>query len=141
MNRWLTGTWPRAAVAAVSLAAPMLAAALPACASTLPGPPARALGAAAHGAGPALAPPGPGAALALARPAGQRSLAPRYVPDAVGVSRSELARCPLTVVDLGAVPAARGRAAAVRADDRRLGQIAAAIPRGGLLVVAAPADA
>ena len=264
MNRWLTGTWPRAAVAAVSLAAPMLAAALPACASTLPGPPARALGAAAHGAGPALARPGhaaahsrpavppavviagiaglrwtdvspqatpqlwriaaggsvgtlvvrtvlprtcpvdgwltlnagaramarhtekgvcpavaapaalpqiahynkrfhynphwgllasaagpgrcataigPGAALALARPAGQRSLAPRYVPDAVGVSRSELARCPLTVVDLGAVPAARGRAAAVRADDRRLGQIAAAIPRGGLLVVAAPADA
>src|SRR6266516_2458930 len=84
---------------------------------------------------------GPGAALALARPADQRSIAPRYVPDAVGVSRSELARCPLTVVDLGAVPAARGRAAAVRADDRRLGQIAAAIPRGGLLVVAAPADA
>src|SRR6266487_16841 len=47
---------------ALPISAPMLAAALPACASTLPGPPARALGAAAHGAGPALARPGHAAA-------------------------------------------------------------------------------
>src|SRR6266571_3377910 len=83
---------------------------------------------------------GPGAALALATPPGQPSLAPHYLPDAAGVSRSVLARCPLTVADLGAIPVARGRAAAVRADDRVLGRIAAAMPRGGLLVVAAPAD-
>jgi hypothetical protein len=80
---------------------------------------------------------GPGAALALA---GRPGRAPRRVRVPASGSRSVLARCPLTVVDLGAVPGGRGRAAAVRGADAELGRIAAAMPAGGLLVVAAPSD-
>jgi hypothetical protein len=79
---------------------------------------------------------GPGAALALA---GHPGVVPRQVA-VPRVSRSALAGCPLTVVDLGTVPAASGRAAALHADDAELGRIAAAMPTDGLLVVAGIAD-
>ena len=79
---------------------------------------------------------GPGAALALA---GRPGVALRQVA-VPRVSRSVPAGCPLTVVDLGTVPAASGRAAALRAADAELGRIAAAMPAGGLLVVAGIAD-
>jgi hypothetical protein len=86
---------------------------------------------------------GPGAALALASPRGRVAA---YLPSAATLTPADLARCPLTVIDLGDLPAAPGaagvaaRAAAVRADDRQLGRIAAGLPAGSILVVAAPGD-
>jgi hypothetical protein len=86
---------------------------------------------------------GPGAALALASPSGR---VPGYLPSLSAATRSTFARCPLTTVDLGPVPAAsapsgpQARAAAVRADDRTLARIDAELPAGTILVVAAPAD-
>ncbi|MGH3251117.1 MAG: hypothetical protein ACRDOI_33590, partial [Trebonia sp.] len=79
---------------------------------------------------------GPGAALALASPAGAVS---SYVPSAGGLSPSVLARCPLTVVDLGQIaPSARVRVSAI---DRQLARIAAELPTGTLLLVTAPGAA
>ena len=86
---------------------------------------------------------GPGAALALAGPAGQVA---SYLPSAAAASRSSFTRCPLTVVSLGAIPAPAGsgaaavRAAAVRADDRALGRIIADLPAGAIAAVFAPGD-
>jgi hypothetical protein len=86
---------------------------------------------------------GPGAALALASPAGRVAA---YLPSASALTAADLARCPLTVVDLGNLPAAPGaagvsaRAAAVRAADRQLGRIIAGRPAGSTVVVAAPGD-
>ncbi len=102
---------------------------------------------------------GPGAALALASRAGQVS---SFLPAASALSRQDLARCPLTVVDLGALPSAAGpgaghaasasqpgiteirstatRAAQVRADDQEIGRISAELAPGTILVVAAPGD-
>jgi hypothetical protein len=81
---------------------------------------------------------GPGAALALA---GQDGRVAGYLPSAAGAGPADFARCPFTVVDLGALPAARlARAAAIRADDRAVGGIRAGLPPGATLVVAAPAD-
>ena len=88
--------------------------------------------AAAAGPGGCVTAAGPGAALALATAGGA---APPQVP-VPRVSRSVSGGCPLTVADLGALPAGSGRAATVRADDAELGQIAAAMPATGLLVVA-----
>jgi hypothetical protein len=79
---------------------------------------------------------GPGAALALTTPAGTVS---SYVPSPGDLSRSVLARCPLTVVDLGQIAASeRERISAV---DRQLAQIAAELPAGTLLLVTAPGAA
>ena len=79
---------------------------------------------------------GPGAALALASPAGTVA---SYLPAAGDLSPSVLARCPLTVIDLGQVAAAeRGQ---VSAADRQLARIAAELPRGTLLLVTAPGAA
>jgi hypothetical protein len=86
---------------------------------------------------------GPGAALALASPAGRVAA---YLPSPASLTAAILARCPLTVVDLGSLPAAPGpvgrsaRAAALRADDRQLGRIAAGLPARSTLLVAAPGD-
>jgi hypothetical protein len=81
---------------------------------------------------------GPGAALALAGPGGHVG---SYLASAAAVTRQVLARCPLTVVDLGALPAAPGaRAAALRAADAAAGRIAAEEPAGARLVVAGLAD-
>jgi hypothetical protein len=80
---------------------------------------------------------GPGAALALASPAGTVS---SYVASATELSPSVLARCPLTVIDLGQIEATseRGRVSAV---DHQLAQIAAELPQGTLLLVTAPGAA
>jgi hypothetical protein len=86
---------------------------------------------------------GPGAALALAGPGGRVA---SYLPSAAAASRSSFARCPLTVVSLGAIPAPSGsgaaavRAAAVRADDQALGRIIASLPAGAITAVFAPGD-
>ena len=86
---------------------------------------------------------GPGAALALAGPDGRVA---SYLPSVAALSVATLARCPLTVVDLGNLPAAPGlagqsaRAAAAGAADRLLGRIMAGRPAGSTLVVAAPGD-
>jgi hypothetical protein len=86
---------------------------------------------------------GPGAALALAGPAGQVA---SYLPSAAAAGRSSFTRCPLTVVSLGAIPAPSGpgaaavRAAAVRLDDQALGRIVADLPAGAITAVFAPGD-
>ncbi len=85
---------------------------------------------------------GPGAALALASKTGQVS---SYLPAATGLTRQDLARCPLTVVDLGALSSSAGfaagaRAAQVRADDREIGRLSAELPPGTILVVTAPGE-
>jgi len=79
---------------------------------------------------------GPGAALALADPAGAVS---SYLPSAGGLSSTVLARCPLTVVDLGQIQGSeRSR---VFAFDRQLAVIAGELPSGTLLLVTAPGAA
>ena len=86
---------------------------------------------------------GPGAALALAGPDGRVA---SYLPSVAALTVATLARCPLTVVNLGNLPAAPGpagpsaRAAAAGAADRQLGRIMAGLPAGSTLVVAAPGD-
>ena len=86
---------------------------------------------------------GPGAALALAGPGGRVG---SYLPSAAALSRSVLRRCPLTVIDLGALPSGAGkggaaaRARAVRAADAATGRIRAALPAGTILAVAGLAD-
>jgi hypothetical protein len=86
---------------------------------------------------------GPGAALALASPDGRVA---SYLPSVAALTAVILAHCPLTVIDLGDLPAAPGRAgesaraAAARADDRQLGRIVAGLPDDSILVVAAPGD-
>ena len=79
---------------------------------------------------------GPGAALALASPADTVS---SYLPFPRELSPSVLARCPLTVVDLGQIAASeRGSVSAI---DRQLAQIAAELPPSTLLLVTAPGAA
>jgi hypothetical protein len=79
---------------------------------------------------------GPGAALALASPSGA---IPSYLPSAGELSAVVLARCPLTVVDLGQIGGIeRSRAAAV---DRQLAAIVADLPPDTVLVVTAPGAA
>jgi hypothetical protein len=79
---------------------------------------------------------GPGAALALAAPSGA---VPSYLPSAADLSRAVLARCPLTVVDLGQVESTeRVRASAI---DRQLARLTAELPAGTLLLVTAPGAA
>jgi hypothetical protein len=83
---------------------------------------------------------GPGAALALAGATGNVG---SYLPAVSAVSRPVLARCPLTVLDLGALPGAPGvpdvsRAAALRHADTELSAITADLPAGATLMVTAP---
>jgi hypothetical protein len=86
---------------------------------------------------------GPGAALALASPAGRVA---SYLPSPSALTRAILARCPLTVADLGSLPPApgpagqRARAAVLRSADRRLARIIAGLPGDCALVVFAPGD-
>jgi hypothetical protein len=79
---------------------------------------------------------GPGAALALASAAGAVS---SYLPSAGGLSAAVLARCPLTVVDLGQIGGIERTG--VSAIDRRLAEIAAELPAGTLLLVTSPGAA
>jgi hypothetical protein len=80
---------------------------------------------------------GPGGALALAGRDGQVA---SYLPSPAQVTAAVLARCPLTVVDLGVLGSA-GRAAALAAANARLARILAAAPAGSTVLVTAPGAA
>ena len=77
---------------------------------------------------------GPGAALALAGRAGHVA---SYLPAAADLTAGVLARCPLTVVDLGTLGYTE-RARALATADAELARIAAALPPGSTLLVTAP---
>jgi hypothetical protein len=77
---------------------------------------------------------GPGAALALADRAGHVA---SYLPAPDQVTAAVLARCPLTVVDLGTLGYAE-RSSELAAADARLARIAAALPPDTTLLVTAP---
>ena len=79
---------------------------------------------------------GPGAALALASAAGTVS---SYLPSAGELSAAVLARCPLTVVDLGQIGGIERTG--VSAIDRQLAEIVADLPPGTLLLVTSPGAA
>jgi hypothetical protein len=99
------------------------------------------LGGALAAAGACATAVGPGAALALAE---QDGTVPRYRDSVAGLSTGELAACPVTVVDLGAVahlgePA--DRAADVRAVDTEVARLLDLLPPGYALLVAGISDA
>jgi len=79
---------------------------------------------------------GPGAALAVAAPSGHVS---RYLPAASQLTAPVLARCPLTVVDLGAL--SFPERAAASAADQQLARIVANLPADTRLLVTAPGAA
>jgi hypothetical protein len=79
---------------------------------------------------------GPGAALALASAAGAVS---SYLRSAGELSPAVLARCPLTVVDLGQIGGIERTVAS--AIDGRLASIVAELPAGTLLLVTSPGAA
>jgi hypothetical protein len=79
---------------------------------------------------------GPGAALALASAAGAVA---SYLPSVAGLSSAVLARCPLTVIDLGQTAGTeRSRVSAL---GRQLTTIVAELPPGTLLLVTSPGAA
>jgi hypothetical protein len=80
---------------------------------------------------------GPGAALALADRAGHVA---SYLPSPAGLTAAVLARCPLTVVDLGVLPSSE-RSVALAAMDSALARIVAARPAGTTVLVTAPGAA
>ncbi|HET9971048.1 MAG TPA: hypothetical protein VFQ68_22610, partial [Streptosporangiaceae bacterium] len=80
---------------------------------------------------------GPGGALALA---GRDGRVASYLPSPAQVTAAVLARCPLTVVDLGVLGSA-GRAGALAAADAQLARILAAAPAGSTVLVTAPGAA
>jgi hypothetical protein len=79
---------------------------------------------------------GPGAALALASPAGAVAA---YEPSVGELSAVVLARCPLTVIDLGQTGGMERPV--VSALDRQLARIAAELPADTLLLVTSPGAA
>ncbi|WP_407320233.1 hypothetical protein UQW22_07180 [Isoptericola halotolerans] len=103
------------------------------------GPELGALGGLAETVGRCTTAVGPGAALALADPAGDVG---RYLTDPSDLTNaSDLSACPVTVVDLGMLPdAATERTEAVASVDAAVGRLAALLPDGGRLVVAGLAD-
>jgi hypothetical protein len=77
---------------------------------------------------------GPGAALALADRTGHVA---SYLPSAAELTAGVLARCPLTVVDLGNLGYAE-RSSVLASMDSELAHIAADLPAGSTLLVTAP---
>ena len=77
---------------------------------------------------------GPGAALALAGKSGHVA---SYLPSAADLTAGVLARCPLTVVDLGAIGSAE-RSSVLASMDAELARIQADLPAGSTLLVTAP---
>ena len=77
---------------------------------------------------------GPGAALALADSSGHVA---SYLPSAADLTAGVLARCPLTVVDLGNIGYAE-RSPALASVDAQLARIVADLPAGSTLLVTAP---
>ena len=80
---------------------------------------------------------GPGAALALAEPKGPTGRVASYLPSAADLTAGVLARCPLTVVDLGNIGYAE-RSSVLASVDAELARIAADLPAGSTLLVTAP---
>ncbi|WP_424641310.1 hypothetical protein [Embleya sp. AB8] len=102
-------------------------------------PPLGALAHAVAGSGRCVTAVGPGAALASADPAGR--LPGGYLPDAGSVGAEELARCALTLVDLGALPpTGAARTARLAEADAAVGRIVAALPPRTMAVVAGVGD-
>ena len=142
-----TGTGPCPALPAVAvrpgqagIPGPARVAAMPSLVSynhTLNYSPRWGLLASAAGPGNCATAVGPGAALALAGPAGHVG---SYLPAVSDISLPVLARCPLTVVDLGSLPGASGhggaRAAALRHADAEIAAVTAELPAGTTLMVA-----
>lgn len=79
----------------------------------------------------------PGAALALADATGR---ARPYRPDTATIDRAALTSCPLTMVDLGPLPADQTRQAAVRDADRAVASLLADLPADATVIVAGLAD-
>jgi hypothetical protein len=79
---------------------------------------------------------GPGAALALATPSGAVA---SYLPSSSEISAPVLARCPLTVIDLGALSFPERTAAT--AADHVLARVVADLPASTMLLVTAPGAA
>jgi hypothetical protein len=77
---------------------------------------------------------GPGAALALASPAGHVA---SYLPSPSDITAGVLSRCPLTVVDLGNLESTE-RGPLLASADSELARIAADLPPGTTLLVTAP---
>jgi hypothetical protein len=77
---------------------------------------------------------GPGAALALADKTGHVA---SYLPSAADLTAGVLARCPLTVVDLGNIESAE-RSPALASVDAELARIQADLPAGSTLLITAP---
>jgi hypothetical protein len=77
---------------------------------------------------------GPGAALALAGKTGQVA---SYLPSPADLTPAVLARCPLTVVDLGNLGSAE-RPGLLASADSQLGRLVAELPAGTTLLVTAP---
>jgi hypothetical protein len=80
---------------------------------------------------------GPGAALALADASGRVE---PYQPDIEVVDQAALTHCPLTMVDLGALPADDLRPAAVRDADRAVAALISELPAGATVIVGGIAD-
>ncbi|GIJ52358.1 hypothetical protein Val02_92440 [Virgisporangium aliadipatigenens] len=87
---------------------------------------------------PCAAAVGPGAALAVAAPDGR---VPFYAPVVPEDPAALLRRCPLSTVDLGALPEGAGRAEALAAADRALSTVERHRPQGSVLLVLGLADA
>jgi hypothetical protein len=94
-------------------------------------------GAADHGGASCATAVGPGAALALASPSGA---VPRYLPSAADLTAGVLARCPLTVVDLGNIDSSE-RSVALAAADLQLQHLVAELPPATTLLLTAPGSA
>jgi hypothetical protein len=92
------------------------------------------LASAAHRAARCATAVGPGAALALASPSGA---VPSYLPSPATLTAGVLARCPLTVVDLGNTGSTE-RAVALAAADAELKHLVAELPAGTTLLITAP---
>ncbi len=80
---------------------------------------------------------GPGAALALASPSGTVA---SYLPAPGDLTAAVLARCPLTVVDLGHLDLSE-RSVALAAADRQLQQLLAELPADTTLLLTSPGSA
>ncbi|WP_186445175.1 hypothetical protein, partial [Isoptericola variabilis] len=97
-----------------------------------------ALGELAREAGVCATAVGPGAAVALA---GADGSVDRYLSDPADLTAADVTACPVTVVDLGALPdAAAERTEALEVLDTQVGTLAGLVPGGGRLVAAGVSD-
>ncbi len=83
---------------------------------------------------------GQGAALALAGPDGTVANYQPSLPATNPALRRDLAGCPLTVIDLGVLPASRARAQRLTKADREIAAIEASAPGNSIITVAGMGD-